>query len=54
MPDIEVTKRAIEAQLDDYEREITEFAAYMEWWRSQQPTRLFSDEIQQQPAEAAE
>lgn len=45
MSDVEVMKRAIEAQLDDYEREIAEFAAFMEWWRSRQPTRMFTDEL---------
>lgn len=45
MTDIEARKRAIEAQLEDYEREIAEFAAYMEWWRSRQPTRMYSDEL---------
>lgn len=48
MTDVDVMKRAIEAQLDDYEREILEFAAYMEWWRAQQPARLFSDELEAQ------
>lgn len=55
MSDIEITKNQINAQLDDYERAIEEYRVFMEWWRARQPTRMFTDELDQpQPAEAAE
>lgn len=33
---IALKKRQIEAQLDDYEREISDYAAFMERWRKHQ------------------
>jgi hypothetical protein len=48
--DIETTKSQINAQLDDYERAIEEYRVFMEWWRSRQPTRMYTDEL----GEAAE
>lgn len=56
MTDVEAMKRSIEAQLDDYAREMDEYRAFMEWWRSQQPALMFTDEAGIKPAapEAAE
>jgi hypothetical protein len=34
MSDIELMKRQVEAQLADYEREVGDYAAFMEDWRS--------------------
>ncbi len=38
-PDLELMKRQIEAQVDDYERAIEAYAAFMEDWRRRNPPR---------------
>lgn len=36
---IELRKRQVEAQLDDYAQAIADYAAFMERWRAGQPQR---------------
>lgn len=37
--DVPLIKRQVEAQLDDYERAIADYAAFMADWRARQPPR---------------
>jgi hypothetical protein len=48
MTDIPLMRRQIDAQVDEYERAINEYAAFMARWREKnpRPTVMFTDEIE--------